>query len=94
MILTSYCEKGLSEVWSSYICRIWVSKFTTTIIKKMRNTIRTLVAEEMYYSSTFSRAKQHKTIHDDMNYMKGYEYIMKRKFYPVVEKSFMEWNLD
>ena len=35
------------------------------ICKRMRNIIRTLVAEEIYYGITFSRAKQYKTIHDE-----------------------------
>ena len=32
----------------------------------MKNTIQTLVAEEMYYGFTYPRAKQNKTIHDSL----------------------------
>ena len=32
----------------------------------MRNTIQTLVAEEMFYSLAFPRAKQYKTIHNEL----------------------------
>ena len=32
----------------------------------MRNTMRTFVADEMYYGLRFPRAKQYKAIHDEL----------------------------
>ena len=74
----------------------------------MRNTIRTLLAEDMYNGLTFPRAKQYK-IHEELtmkhsfpeqtlkkgyrNYMKYKEYILERKTYLVIEESFIEWKL-
>ena len=66
------CGIGLSGIFLSTTWRfdfVYLSYLSTETHRynsyRIRNTIQTLVAEEMYNGLPFPRAKQYKTIHDE-----------------------------